>query len=145
MRNILRGFYSGLLAGLMLGVIYFIDYGPGNGLHRVASWFGLDGSAGRQIGFVLLLALGALFGLIFGALQRRPATSAGRAIGTGLLLGVAWWVIFAFLLPVALGRLMPARLTLSAFLYPFMLCLLYGLLLGTIYFQIQPRRRITAA
>ncbi len=135
MRNMIRGGLSGLLAGLLLGVIYFIDYGPGNGLHRIAGWFGLDGSAGRQIGFVLLLALGTLFGLIFGVLQRRPLISVGRAIGTGLLLGAAYWVICALIVPSVLGRLTAAQLTLGYFLYPFMLCLVYGLLLGTIYFQ----------
>lgn len=135
MKHITRGLISGLLAGLIMGIIYFIDYGPGNGLRSVAGWFNLAGSDGRLTGFVLLLALGALLGLIFGAIQRGPFISAGHAISMGLLFGAAEWAIFAFIVPVLLGHVLLARYRFGDFLYPFMLCLLFGLLLGTIYFQ----------
>lgn len=69
MNTLLRGLYSGLMAGGIVGMLYFVDYGPGNDLHGVASWFALDNKdSGRLIGFMLLIVLGALFGLIFGAL-----------------------------------------------------------------------------
>ena len=136
MNAIGRGLISGVLAGLTVGILYFVDYGPGNGLHGIARWFALDSSAnGKYVGFLLLLVLGALFGLLFGILQGRREISVSRALGTGLALGVAWWVIFAFLVAMVVGHISLAQLTIGSFLYSFLLCLVYGLLLGTIYFQ----------
>ena len=141
MNAIVRGLISGLLAGLTVGILYFVDYGPGNGLHGIARWFALDSSAnGKLVGFLLLLVLGALFGLIFGVLQGRRELTIGRALATGLGLGVALWVIFAFLVAMLIGHISLAQLNLGSFLYAFMLSLVYGLLLGTIYFQGTVRR-----
>ena len=141
MNTILRGLSSGLTAGVIVAVLYFVDYGPGNGLYGVARWFAFDDkNAGRLIGFILIIVLGVLFGLIFGALQGRREMTIGRALATGLGLGVAWWVMFAFLVALTVGHMSLARFNLGSFLYPFMLCLFYGLLLGTIYFQTTVRR-----
>jgi len=140
MNSILRGLYSGLTAGALVAVLYFVDYGPGNGLHGVARWLALDSKdTGRIIGFVLLIVLGALFGLLFGALQRNQEITIGRAIVTGLALGVAWWVIFAFLAAMFVGHMPLASFNFGTFLYAFTLCLVYGFLLWTIYFQITLR------
>jgi len=145
MSNILRGLFSGLTSGVILALLYCVDYGPGNGLHTVAGWFALDNQVtGRLIGFVLLIVLGTLFGLVFGALQRSREITIGRAIVTGLALGVAWWFIFAFLVAIVVGHMSLARFNLGSFLYPFTLCLVYGLLLGTLYFQSTVRRAIKA-
>ncbi len=65
MSNILRGLFSGLTSGVILALLYCVDYGPGNDLHTVAGWFALDNrDTGRLIGFVLLIVLGTLFGLV---------------------------------------------------------------------------------
>ncbi|MDQ6661524.1 MAG: hypothetical protein M3Z24_11225 [Chloroflexota bacterium] len=136
MNTLLKGLYSGLMAGAIVAVLYFIDYGPGNGLYGVARWFAFDTKdSGRLIGFILLIVLGVLFGLIFGVLQGKREVTIGRALATGLGLGVAWWVIFAFLVALAVGHMSLATFNFGSVLYPFMLCLVYGLLLGTIYFQ----------
>jgi hypothetical protein len=128
-----------------LALLYCVDYGPGNDLHTVAGWFALDNrDTGRLIGFVLLIVLGTLFGLVFGALQRGREITIGRAIVTGLALGVAWWFIFAFLVAIVVGHMSLARFNPGSFLYPFTLCLVYGLLLGTLYFQSTVRRAIKA-
>ena len=141
MNHILRGLLSGLVAGFIVGVLYFVDYGPGNGLHGVARWFALDSSgSGKLIGFMVLVVLGALFGLIFGVLQGRREITISRALATGLGLGIAWWIIFAFLIAIIVGHMSLAKFNLGSFLYPFILCLVYGLLLGVIYFQSTLRR-----
>ena len=146
MNKIVRGLLSGLLAGLIVGVMYFVDYGPGNGLHGVARWFALDSSgSGRLVGFIVLLVLGALFGVVFGVLQGRHEITLRRALVTGLGLGVAWWVIFAFLVAQVVGHMSFASFNLGSFLYPFMLCLVYGLLLGAVYFQSTVRRIATTS
>lgn len=145
MNTLLRGLYSGLMAGAIVAILYFVDYGPGNGLYGVARWFAFDDkSSGRLIGFIVLIVLGTLFGLIFGVLQGKREITIGRAIATGLGLGVAWWVIFAFLVALTVGHMSLATFNLGSVLYPFMLCLVYGLLLGTIYFQSTVRRVIQA-
>lgn len=144
MNTILRGLLSGLVAGITVGVLYFVDYGPGDDLHGIARWFALDNkSSGQLIGFLLLVIIGALFGAIFGLLQARRGqqdTTIGRALATGLVLGVAWWVIFAFLIAIVIGHMSLASFTIGTFLYSFLLCLVYGLLLGAIYFQSTLRR-----
>ncbi len=142
MNTLLKGLYAGLMAGVIVAILYFVDYGPGNGLYGVARWFALDDkNSGRLIGFILIIVLGVLFGLIFGVLQgRRGEITIGRAIATGLGLGVAWWVIFAFLVALVVGHMSLAGFNLGSVLYPLMLCLVYGLLLGTIYFQSTIRR-----
>src|SRR5436309_1311858 len=87
MNNILRGLYSGLIAAVVLALLYFVDYGPGNGLYGVANWFALGNKdTGKFIGFILIIVLGALFGLVFGLLQRNRQIMFSRALVTGLAL-----------------------------------------------------------
>ncbi len=145
MDSLRKGLFAGLTAGLVLALLYCVDYGPGTNLHTVAKWFGLDSKdAGGYIGFVLLLILGALFGLAFGAFQRGVgylsprqgsrfiASTLTRAIIAGLILGVAWFVILVLLLGTIVGHVTPGP-------YGFMLfivtSLLYGLLVGYMYYQ----------
>ncbi len=133
MDSLRKGLFAGLIAGLVLALLYFVDYGPGTNLHTVAKWFALDSkNAGGYIGFVLLLILGALFGLAFGAIQRGREVTLTRAIISGLILGIAWFVILVLLLGTIVGHV-----TLGP--YGFMLfittSLLYGLLVGMLYYQ----------
>ena len=138
MDSLRKGLFAGLTAGLVLALLYCVDYGPGTNLHTVAKWFGLDSKdAGGYIGFVLLLILGGLFGLAFGAFQRGVGTrfiasTLTRAIIAGLILGVAWFVILVLLLGTIVGHVTPGP-------YGFMLfivtSLLYGLLVGYMYYQ----------
>ena len=137
MRNILRGLYSGLAAGAILGLLYFVDYGPGNGLYSIARWFALDNKdTGRWAGFAILIVLGGLFGLLFGVLQGNRRTTIKQALLTGLALGAAWWIIFAFIVALFVGHMPLAGLNIASFLYSFVLCLLGGFLIGAVYFQI---------
>lgn len=133
MDSLRKGLFSGLIAGLVLALLYFVDYGPGTNLHTVAKWFALDSKdAGGYSGFVLLLILGALFGLAFGAFQHGREDTLTRAIISGLILGIAWFVILVLLLGTIVGHVTPG-------LYGFMLfiatSLLYGLLVGVLYYQ----------
>lgn len=141
MNSILRGLYAGLLASLLVAALYFVDYGPGNGYYGVANWFALGTrDTGKFYGFMVIIVLGLLFGLLFGLLQGSKPITISRAITVGIGLGLAWWVIFAFLIANFAGRAPIAHITIGSFLYPFMLCLVYGLLLGSIYFQSTVKR-----
>src|SRR5947209_15965618 len=133
MHSILRGLFAGLAAGAILAVLYFVDYGPGNSLALVAHWFGISGrDSSRWLGFVLLIILGGVFGIILGVLQRNREVTFSRSLVTGLVLGFVWWAIC----PLFLGLLIAhAQLNLGTFLFSFVTSLMYGLLLGTIYFQ----------
>ncbi len=96
MRHTLRrGLLAGLFAGLVLAMFDFVtDGAPGNGFPPVLHWFGLtiaDSTISHWGGLFFLVALGGLFGLLFGILQRDKLI-------TGLALGVLWWLIFELVL-----------------------------------------------
>jgi hypothetical protein len=143
-----RGLLAGLFAGLVLGILDFVtDGAPGSALPDVLRWFGISVSnpaISHFAGFFLLIALGGVFGLIFGALVRGASISAGRALLWGIALGVMWWFIF----PLVLANIMnhapsPFSLTFGGFLASFPLDILFGILLGTTYSRLQEWRSVS--
>jgi hypothetical protein len=137
MKGIWQGLVAGLMAGAVLAALSFVDYGSGNQLIRVASWLGLAGTGtARWMGFLLLLLLGGLFGTLFGVIQillgGRTQLTLGRSLVEGLMAGLLFWVIIWFFSGTLINH---QRLNLTEFLYSFVPLLLYGLLLGSIYFQ----------
>src|SRR5260370_18038302 len=151
MRHTLRrGLLAGLFAGLMLAMFDFVtDGAPGNGLPVVLHWFGLtiaDSTISHWGGLFFLVALGGLFGLLFGILQRDKLTTAGRARLTGLALGVLWWLIFELVLTNIMNHASsPFSLSFGRFLSSFPLDVLFGVLLGAIYVQWQERHAAEAS
>ena len=138
LRRVLLG---GILASLVLALLDFVtDGAPGNGFPAVLRWFGFttaDPTISHWVG-LLLLALGSIFGLLFGALQRGKLITTGRALLTGLALGMLWW----FLLEVMLANLTnrassPFSMSFANFLSSFPLAVLFGVLLGAIFMQWQ--------
>ena len=89
MQTIRRGLVAGLLAGLVLATLDFVTDGtPGSALPAALHWFGItiaDPTISRFAGFFLLLVLGGVFGLIFGALQRERMISISRGHRTRAL------------------------------------------------------------
>src|SRR5215472_12187608 len=86
MHTLRGGLVAGLLAGLVLAMLDFVTDGtPGRLLPEALHWFGItiaDPTSSRFAGFLLLIALGGVFGLIFGALQREGSSRlAGRSSG----------------------------------------------------------------
>ncbi len=145
MRHTLRrGLLAGLFAGLVLAMLDFVtDGAPGNGLPVVLHWFGLtiaDSTLSHWGGFFFLVALGGIVGLIFGILQRDKLITAGRALVTGLALGVLWWFIFELVLTNIMNHASsPFSLSFGRFLSSFPLDVLFGVLLGMMYIQLQGR------
>ena len=142
MHTLRRGLLAGICASLVLAMFDFVtDGAPGNGFPGVLRWFGLtitDPTISHWVGFFLLIVLGGVFGLIFGVLQRGKLITAGRALLTGLALGVLWWFIFE----VALANITnhassPFNLSFGQFLSSFPLGVLFGVLLGAISIQWQ--------
>ncbi len=133
--TIRHGATSGALAGLFLGILFFVDYGPGGSLLKSASWFGLSHSGGAKwFGFLILIALGALFGLLFGILQRNRPIELGRSLIVGLAMGLSWWLIVVLLIGTGINHV---TLNLGGFLYSFTMLLLYGILLGSLFYQLK--------
>jgi hypothetical protein len=137
-----RGLLAGVLASLVLAMFDFVtDGAPGNGLPAVLRWFGItvaDPTMRHWAGFFLLIVLGAVWGLIFGALQRGMIITTGRALLTGLVLGVLWWFIFELVLTNMLNHASsPFSLSFGRFLSSFPLDVLFGVLIGTIFIQWQ--------
>ena len=144
MQPLRRGLLAGFLASLVLAMFDFLTVGvPGNGLPSILHWFGIalaDPTLGRWAGFFLLIVLGGVFGLIFGALLRDKLITAGRALLTGLALGVLWWLIFELVLTNIMNHASsPFSLSFGRFLSSFPLDVLFGVLLGAIYIQWQER------
>ncbi len=115
--------------GLFLGILFFVDYGPGASLLKSASWFGLShGGGAKWFGFLILIVLGALFGV----LQRNRPIELGRSLIVGLVMGLAWWLMVVLLIGTGINHV---PLDLGGFLYSFTMLLLYGILLGSLFFQ----------
>jgi hypothetical protein len=137
MRNIiLKGLVAGMLAGLVLAALFFVDYGPGGLLHDPARWLALDSKdAGKFVGVVLFIVLGGAFGVLYGIIQGRRETTLGRSLLLGAAIGALFWVIVPLLSGVIINH---GRLSLGDFLISFVPLLLYGLLLGSFFFQMAP-------
>ena len=142
MYTLRRGFLAGVLASLVLALFDFVtDGAPGNGFPAVLRWFGLtiaDPTISRLSGLLLLIVLGGLVGLIFGAIQRGKPIATGRALLTGLALGVLWWLLFEVVLAnITNHASSPFSLSFGQFLSSFPLAALFGVLLGAIFMQWQ--------
>ncbi len=145
MTNIRRGLLAGLLAGLILAILNFVTDGtPGRTLPDALHWFGItiaDPTISRFSGFFLLIVLGGVFGFIFGAFQRERIITISRALLSGLALGIVWWLIFSLVLTNVMNHASsPFSLEFGRFLSTFPIDLLFGVVLGTIYFQLQQQR-----
>ena len=142
MYTLRRGFLAGVLASLVLALFDFVtDGAPGNGFPAVLRWFGLtiaDPTISRLSGLLLLIVLGGLVGLIFGAIQRGKPIATGRALLTGLALGVLWWLLFEVVLAnITNHASSPFSLSFGRFLSSFPLAVLFGVLIGAISIQWQ--------
>jgi hypothetical protein len=142
MTNIRRGLLAGLSAGLLLAMLNFVTDGtPGRTLPEVLHWFGItiaDPTISRFSGFFLLIVLGGISGLIFGALQRQKYITMSHALLSGLALGVVWWLVFSLVLTNIMNHASsPFSLDFGSFLSTFPIDLLFGLVLGAIYYQFQ--------
>jgi len=148
MQTLRRGLVAGLLAGLVLAMLNFVTDGtPGRLLPEALHWFGItiaDPTMSRFAGFFLLIVLGGVFGLIFGALQRERIITISRALLWGLALGFVWWLVFSLLLANIMSHHSPFSLDFGRFLSTFPLDLLFGVVLGAIYFQLQQQRAAVA-
>jgi len=148
--NIRRGLLAGILAGLMLSILNFVTDGtPGRTLPDALHWFGItiaDPTISRFSGFFLLIVLGGLFGLIFGAVQRERSITLSRALLSGLVLGLVWWFVFSLVLANIMNHASsPFSLQFGGFLSTFPIDLLFGVVLGAIYFQLQQQRAADAS
>ena len=142
MTNIRRGLLAGLSAGFLLAMLNFVTDGtPGRTLPDALHWFGItiaDPTISRFSGFFLLIVLGGISGLIFGALQRERVITISRALLSGLALGFVWWLVFSLVLTNIMNHASsPFSLDFGSFLSTFPIDLLFGLVLGAIYYQFQ--------
>jgi uncharacterized membrane protein len=144
MTSIRRGLLAGLLAGLILATLNFVTDGtPGRTLPDALHWFGIamaDPTTSRFAGFFLIIVLGGVFGLIFGAFQRERIITISRALFSGLVLGLACWFVFSLVLTNIMNHASsPFSLQFGRFLSTFPIDVLFGLVLGAIYFQFQEK------
>ena len=144
MTHLRRGLLAGLLAGLLLAMLNFVTDGtPGRTLPDALHWFGItiaDPTTSRFVGFFFLIVLGGIAGIIFGLVQGGRFISIGRALLSGLILGLIWWLVFSLLLANIMNHASsPFSLQFGSFLSTFPIDVLFGLVLGAIYFQFQEK------
>ncbi len=148
MQTLRRGLLAGLLAGLVLAMLDFVTDGtPGRLLPEALHWFGItiaNPTISKFAGFFLLIVLGGVFGLIFGALQRERIITSSSALLSGLALGFVWWLVFSLLLANIMSHHSLFSLDFGRFLSTFPIDLLFGVVLGAIYFQLQQQRAAAA-
>ncbi len=142
MVHIRRGFLTGLLAGLLLAMLNFVTDGtPGRTLPDALHWFGItiaDPTTSRFAGFFLLIMLGGITGIIFGLVQGERIITISRSLLSGLVLGLVWWLVFSLLLTNIMNHTSsPLSLQFGMFLATFPIDLLFGMVLGSIYYQLQ--------
>jgi hypothetical protein len=142
MTHIRRGLFAGLLAGLLLAMLNFVTDGtPGRTLPDALHWFGVtiaDPTLSRFTGFFVLIVLGGLAGIIFGLVQGERNITIGRSLLSGLVLGLVWWLLFSLLLTNIMSHASsPLSLQFGMLLSTFPIDLLFGLVLGAIYYQLQ--------
>ena len=142
MTHIRRALLAGLLAGLLLAMLNFVTDGtPGRTLPGALHWFGIsiaDPTISRLAGFFLLIVLGGIAGIVFSLFQGERGISISRALLFGLILGLAWWLVFSLLLANIMNHASsPLSLQFGIFLATFPIDLLFGMVLGSIYFQLQ--------
>src|SRR5258708_12463804 len=95
-------------------------------------------------GVWLVIGVGGGCGLMLGAVQRERIITIRRALLSGLALGFVWWLVFSLLLANIMSHHAPFSLDFGRFLSTFPIDLLFGVLLGAIYFQLQQQRRASA-
>ena len=146
MAAIRRGLVTGIFAGLVLAMLdVVVDGVPGNGLQEVLRWFGIsfaDAGANRLAGFILVIVLGGVFGILFGFILNRmhsQSVSINRAIPLGLLLGFAWWLLLTQMLCNAVHHISPFSFNFTGILLTLPLHLVFGIVLGTAYYQFQAK------
>ena len=148
MTHIRRGLIAGSLAGLLLAMLNFVtDSTPGRTLPDTLHWFGItiaDPTVSRFAGFFFLIILGALVGVLFGLVQGERSISIGRSLLSGLALGLIWWVVFSLLLANIMHHTSPFSLQFGMFLVTFPIDLLFGMVLGSIYYQLQGQPAVAA-
>lgn len=139
-----KGLLTGLFAGLVLAMLdVVVDGVPGNGLQEVLRWFGItfaNAGLSRLAGFALVIALGGISGVIFGFILNRmnaQAVTINRAIPLGLLLGFAWWLLLSQILCNIAHHIAPFAFNFSGTLSTLPLNLVFGIVLGTAYYQFQ--------
>src|SRR5260370_21475354 len=119
---------------------FVTDGTPGRLLPEALQWFGItiaDPTISRFAGFFLLIALGGVFGLIFGALQRERFITISRTLLWGLALGFIWWLVFSLLLANIMSHHAPFSLDFGRFLSTFPIDLIFMAVLRTISFKRQ--------
>ena len=141
-----RGLLTGLFAGLVLAMLdVVVDGVPGNGLQEVLRWFGItfaNAGLSRLAGFVLVIALGGIFGVLFGLILNRmrlQAITISRTIPLGLLLGFAWWLLLVQMLCNIVHHISPLAFNFTSILLTLPLNLVFGIVLGTAYYQFQTK------
>jgi hypothetical protein len=146
MAVIRKGLVTGLFAGLVLAMLEVVVNGvPGNGLQEVLRWFGItiaDAGLARLAGFILVVALGGVFGILLSLMLNKmhsQAVSINRTIPLGLLLGFAWWLLLVQVLCNIVHHISPFSFNFTAILLTLPLNLVFGIVLGTAYYQMQAR------
>ncbi|MDP8978236.1 MAG: hypothetical protein M3N17_06625 [Actinomycetota bacterium] len=120
---------AGVVGGLAGGVLFGLMLQTMGMLGVIA---GLVGQDSVGVGWVVHLAIAALFGLGYAVTFGAASSSWGRALGLGAVYGAIWWVLGALLImPAWMG--MPVLQVGGPQLLSLVGHVIYGLALGAVF------------
>ncbi len=132
-----QGVLHGILGGLAGGVVFGVMMQALGMMGMIAM---LVGSESIAVGWVVHLAISALFGAAYGVVVAPRISGWGAGLGTGVAYGALLWVIGPLLL-------MPARMGMPVFtidttaLQSLLGHLVFGLVLGAVVVALARRER----
>lgn len=133
---------SGLAGGAVFGMLMAMM-----GMLKMIA--GMVGSSSPVVGFLIHMGISAIIGAGFGLAFDRFATSRGKATIAGLLYGFIWWLLGPLtLMPLMMGMGLGSQWNATAVastMPSLMGHLVYGAILGFIYFHLAGRERVGQA
>lgn len=136
----LKSFVSGILGGLAGGVVFGIMMAMGGSMPMIAKMVGSDSAA---VGWIIHFIISATIGFFYAWWFGKKVTSHMRGLSFGMLHGFIWWILGPLvIMPLMLGMgVQFANAFTKMNMMSLMGHLIYGIILGLVYFSILELRK----
>lgn len=134
-KNIWSGAIAGLIAGVVVGFILIR-------MHAMSGIGGLIGMPNPLAGYIVHLVWNGILGIIFALIFNRISTKFFSCTVWGVVYGIIWWFLCALTLaPLMMGMAVSWNAqAMSQGIPMFVAHLVYGLVLGIVYYWMKTRK-----